>query len=201
MARSENLVVIDIETTGTSLGRDEVTALALVPVDHGTPPFECYVRTPETEDKLAGVAREYFDSYATEWTRNAVSPAEAGRRLLDYLKSNDLAPVTLVGHNVAFDLGFLKKMAEESGVDLAGWISHRAVDTHSLLHTLYTLGEIEKEDLTSGGAFQRFGIDFSNGGRHTALGDAIATRSLYKALIDRFRALGNRQLRKELAQS
>ncbi len=184
----KNILVIDVETTGINLSSDDITALALVPLDDSIEAFEGYVRTAETKRKLSGAALTYFLNYEASWEAHAKRPAIVLQRLVEYIAKHFSGPITLVGHNVSFDQAFLRKLAAESGVDLES-ISHRSLDTHSWLYLLYLAGAMPREALSSDGAFREFAIAMDIGVRHTALGDALATRDLVLAILKRIYAL------------
>jgi len=88
----------------------------------------------------------------------------------------------LAGHNVGFDIRFLERL-----YDLADEVPprifhmHRTVDTHSLLWAKFMRGEIPYAATSSDGAFAHYGIEVQ--GRHTALGDALATKALLLRLL------------------
>ena len=86
----------------------------------------------------------------------------------------------LVGHNVAFDMRFLKLKEAVSGVRF----DQPVLDT-MLLSSLVHPNEAS-HDLDSIGA--RFGITVS--GRHTAVGDALATAKVFLKLIPLLRERG-----------
>lgn len=88
---------------------------------------------------------------------------------------------TVVGHNVNFDINFLKKLFKRTGYDYDGTFSYRVVDTMSILRALNDAGVIPSSACNSKGAFEYFGIDNKNA--HTALSDAEATRELYYKII------------------
>ncbi len=90
--------------------------------------------------------------------------------------------ITLAGHNVHFDAGFLKKFFSANHIDFSEIFSHRFIDTSSILHYLYLAGRIEKKAISSDDAFALFDIEVE--GRHTALGDATATVKLFSKLLD-----------------
>mgnify|MGYP001608867504 CR=1 FL=1 len=90
----------------------------------------------------------------------------------------------LVGHNVGFDYSFLKQLVATTGHERLPKLSHRSVDTHSLLRCLAWLGRIPVSACSSDGALAHFGIDVADGERHTALGDARATLRLTEAIFD-----------------
>ena len=100
--------------------------------------------------------------------------------------SHPLVRFQLVGHNIGFDLGFLKQLAFLSGKDELTGASHRVLDTYTMLFLLHEKGLIPSSALTSDGAFRYFGIRISETQRHTALGDALATRDLFRAIFDKF---------------
>src|SRR6267142_2412170 len=108
-----------------------------------------------------------------------VSPTLALERASEYLRSLSTSGLaTPVGHNVGFDVAFLRKLAFLAGKEEVAELSHRAIDTHTILYMLYLKGLLPREALSSDGAFRHFDVKPTNGDRHTALGDALATREL-----------------------
>lgn len=72
-------------------------------------------------------------------------------------------------------MAFLRELAFLAGKDEVDYVSRRAVDTHTLLYTLYARGDLPRAALRSDGAFAHFGVKDAEQHRHTALGDALAT--------------------------
>ena len=93
-------------------------------------------------------------------------------------------PITLVGHNVAFDRAFLEGFWKSQGRDFESRFGHRLVDTHSLAAGLRDAGRLPVADLSSTALFAHFGIEVPEEKRHTALGDALATFDLYWKLVE-----------------
>ncbi len=89
--------------------------------------------------------------------------------------------MTVVGHNVAFDISFLKQLYKECGFDFLEDFSHRTIDTSSILQFLYLKGNLEKNIASSDRAFDYFNIEVRR--RHTALDDCRATVQLFNELI------------------
>jgi DNA polymerase III subunit epsilon len=177
-----NLAVIDVETSGTSPLVHDLLSVAIVPVASRSSPLVVHVRH---EDIVwTPFARANFEHFGADWERSSVHPIEAIAAIEEYLFSAfDEHPVIAVGHNVGFDLSFLKRVALQAKREAIANLSHRAVDTHSLLYVLYLQGRLPKDALTSDGAFHHFGIEIPSGLRHTALADAIATRTLFDCLL------------------
>ena len=94
-------------------------------------------------------------------------------------------PITLVGHNVAFDRAFLGAFLASIGRELEPRFSHRTVDTHALAFGLQEAGRLPLDlRLSSDGLFAHFGIAVPEALRHTALGDGRATAELYLRLVE-----------------
>lgn len=181
----KNLIVVDTETTGANVFTNSILSYAFVPMTCDDT-LEGYV------DDFSGqpwseVAESYFRETKKEWSENKKSPSAALHTIEAYL--SELSPgedMMLVGHNVAFDRYFLERMAFEAGRSRIAGLSHRSIDTHSLLMSLSILGLIPESATSSSGAFKYFGISPSNSKRHTAIGDAIATKRLFSLIIENF---------------
>jgi len=89
--------------------------------------------------------------------------------------------ITISGHNVHFDVNFLKILFSQNKRDFNKYFSHRIIDTSSILYYLYLDGHMEKRAISSDEAFDFFEINVE--GRHTALGDAVATAELFNKML------------------
>lgn len=177
-----NFVIIDVETSGVNPFKHEVLSVGLVPMDPDLPSTEIHIR-PDTI-QWTEYARKNFEQFSSEWDAHAISPVEACNAIESYLGtlfSGELA--TPVGHNIGFDLSFLKRLAFLGGRDEIGGLSHRAIDTHTLLYLLFLKGKVPKKVTSSDGAFDYYGIQIDKQHRHTALGDATATRELVRRIL------------------
>jgi DNA polymerase III subunit epsilon len=156
-----------------------------VPLVDGSPEHISYVRYQEIE--WSDGAEASFAKYRREWSANALSPAVACDMLEGYLTTTFLGrEVTPIGHNVGFDRAFLARLAFKGGKPSIRSLSHRAVDTHTILWLLHNQGRLPSTALTSSGAFEHFAIEVPEAVRHTALGDARATRQLVLRLLALF---------------
>lgn len=180
---SARYVVIDLETSGVNPMRHDPLAIAMVPLDESLPTLSVYVRPTSIE--WTPFALSNFAGFQHEWEQHAVSPAQACARIEAYL-AETFGPgaVTAIGHNVGFDIAFLRRLAFLAGQDQIRGLSHRMIDTHTLLRVLAMKERIPERAVTSDGAFEHFHIDFASGTRHTALGDALATRELFRRAFD-----------------
>lgn len=180
---SNNLVVIDLETSGINPFQHEVLSVAIVPLTLPAPPCVVYVRSHD-EIHWSQFAKENFKKFAADWNEKAVPAVVAFEKIEQYLNQTfEEGYVTAIGHNVGFDVAFMRKLAFLAGKNELPRISHRALDTHTMLYLLYLNGHLPASALSSDGAFEYFGIKISEGDRHTALADALATRELVLKLL------------------
>ncbi|TRO32681.1 3'-5' exonuclease [Pseudomonas sp. ALS1131] len=176
-----NLAILDLETSGINPNKHSVLEIGIIPLLEGIPPFHAYVKNEEII--WSDFAKENFQKISEEWNAQSTPPREAVQKLSDYLEENfPSKEITLIGHNIGFDISFLKKLAFDSGIDEIPGISHRVIDTHTLLFVLMSQGKLPESALTSSGAFSHFNISPPESIRHTALGDATATRELFKKI-------------------
>jgi DNA polymerase III epsilon subunit-like protein len=176
------LVSVDVEATGTNPFVHDLLAIALAPLDEEAEPLTAYVRVEDPT--WTPFAKENFQRFADDWTREALPPEQVLEALEGYLENvGGAQSVTLVGHNVGFDMAFLRKLAASCGRDGIRGLSHRTLDSHTLLYAAWLRGEVPPEALSSDGAFAHFGIDVPGRIRHTALYDALATRELFMRLL------------------
>ena len=137
-----NLVAVDVETSGLNPFTHQLLAVGLCPFRNSVAPTTIYVR----HNKIAWSpqASRFFERYQADWEREAVEPAKAIKRIEAFFANVSAnRPAQLVGHNVAFDLGFLKQLASQGGKDELEGVSHRTLDTHTMLFLLNQLGLIQ----------------------------------------------------------
>jgi DNA polymerase III epsilon subunit-like protein len=181
----KNLVVIDIETSGTNPFRHEILSIGFVPFDRSLPSAEFYIK--HTQIEWTDYAHNNFERFREFWEKKSLPPEQAYTAIEQYLTDTFSGKkVTSVGHNIGFDVAFLRKLAFQAGHDQISGLSHRVIDTHTLLYVLAERGKIPIEGVTSDGAFKYFNIDINEQKRHTALGDAFATRELLSHIFEQF---------------
>lgn len=185
-----NLVVVDLETTGNDPSLHDPISIAFAPFNRRHPDFQVSIKY--TRSKWTDYARGAILPKMLDWPESALEPDLAYDKVSAYLRS--VAPnqsITLVGHNIAFDIAFLRRLAQRCRRPFFSQISHRLVDTHSLLYVLHLLGRIPASALASDGAFQWAGLRLESKRRHTAVGDADATRTLFERLVREFEGQGS----------
>jgi DNA polymerase III subunit epsilon len=176
--RLEDMVftVFDTETTGLDpAGGDRIISIGAVRVVNGRvlrqETFERLVQprrsVPAASTAIHGITADMLEG---EPTIAEVLPAFA--RFAE--------ETVLVGHNVGFDLRFVKMAETDAGVSL----SQPALDTlllHAALHP-------DHDEHTLEAIAERLGVSVV--GRHTALGDALVTAEVFVALLSMLRSRG-----------
>jgi DNA polymerase III subunit epsilon len=167
--------VFDTETTGLDPSADEIISIGAVRALRGRllrrETFDRLVdpKRPLSAASLAvhGIAPELLDGEATI---DEVLP----------LFARFAEDTVLVGHNVAFDMRFLERKEEPTGVRL----------TQPVLDTLLLSGAADpgEEDHSLEAIAARLGVSVT--GRHTALGDAILTCEILLKQISLLSAQG-----------
>jgi DNA polymerase III epsilon subunit-like protein len=176
---------LDTETGGLDLEKHSLLSLGLVVGDDGVvrDNLEILIRHEPYVVSAGGMAVNRID--LVQHHLAALEPKAALDALEDFCGRHfpSQAPITLVGHNVAFDRNFLAVFFAHQGRPLEPRISHRIIDTHSIAAALRDAGRLSLDSLSSSALFQHFGIVIPEGKRHTALGDALGTFELYWKLV------------------
>lgn len=179
------LVVIDTEAGGLDPHQHSVLSVALVSID-GARQIECYIKEPKLVTTPSAMQVNQID---LEWLEhNGLSPEEACERLDAFLSEeverSGGRPALLIGHNVAFDLAYFKRLYRLVGrTGDHPLVSHRSLDTHTLLWALAAQGVVPMSACGSDGAFEHYQVSPPEALRHTALGDAVATQALFQRLM------------------
>lgn len=178
------IVVIDTETTGPNPFIHDLISLALVPLDRGMQALEVNVRVSDSA-RWTRFSKENFERFKKRWSETAMEPDAAARAVQAYINSiSENGSIILAGHNIGFDRAFLQKLAFIGGLEEFEGISHRNLDTHSMILDRVLSGSAPEAAVTSSGAFNFYKINLEKSVRHTALGDALATRELIEKLLN-----------------
>jgi DNA polymerase-3 subunit epsilon len=168
-----SFTVFDTETTGLDpAGGDRIVAIGAVRVVNGR------VLRQETFERLVQPHRPVP---ASSTAIHGITPAmlEGQPSITEVLPafSRFAEDTVLVGHNVSFDLQFIKLAEVPAGVAL----SQPALDTLLLDAALHP----DHEDHSLESIASRLGVSVI--GRHTALGDALVTADIFVGLLSLLR--------------
>ena len=164
----EGYVVLDIETTGTSLEKDEIIEIGALKVESGavTEEFSMFTRINgeiQVEiQKLTGITEQELQSMGR--------PLEEVLEKLFEFAGNRI----IVGHNVAFDYNFIRAACRKLGIEMKLGTASR--DTLALSRRkIKGVGSYQLEAL-----MKHLGYEVSNA--HRALADCYLTWQLYQKL-------------------
>lgn len=186
---SEKFLVIDAETGGIDPRNNSLLSIAGVLWEARKTPiplFSFFVKEPEVFTTPEALAVNKID--LEDITKFGYSP----RKCIDTIRSSTLEHfpfrkrITLAGHNVQFDIAFLKRIYDMEGEDISKDFNSRILDTSSVISFLRNSGHIKGGSSKSDFLFDFCEIEFAENERHTALGDAYATAKALNVLIERF---------------
>lgn len=180
---SDKILFIDTETGGLDPGKHSILSLGLVLWREGEIGASTEIFINDGHLIATKEALEINRIDLDQHRKTALSPEEAIQQMIRFIKRNfdTSEKITIAGHNISFDISFVRYLLESKSYRFADYFSHRSIDTSSILYYLYFTGLLESRIVSSSEAFKHFGIEVS--GRHTALGDAIATAALFTKLI------------------
>lgn len=186
--KSKRLVFIDTETGGVDPLVNSLLSMSLIVWEAGRilDKVEILINDGELNATPEALAINGID--LEEHKKNSWSIFATIRIINTFLGEHfeEGERIKFVGHNVSFDIAFLKYfLIKRGGMSISEYFkrfSHRHIDTSSIMTYLYLNGKIEIEIDGSDNAFKYFGIEVE--GRHTAEGDNIATTKLFEKLIE-----------------
>lgn len=184
---SRRLIFVDTETGGLDPSRHDVLTVALVDWRDGvlgeSVEFKARADPARVDPEALAVNRIDLAAHNA-----AAEPAGVvadrvvrwcrarwhGERLIGGPRTR------LAGHNVAFDVGFLRALIPHYGRQF----DHRAVCTLGLLPIFWHAGLIASDAGRLGEACAAFGLNLPADEAHTALGDALASARLYTRMLE-----------------
>ena len=181
------LVVLDTETGGLDPERFSLLSVGVVvwETDELGAADEFFVAEPEIRCEPEAMAVNAIDTEVL--AQVGLPPEQAVIRLEHFLDTQFPVAVhdrvTVAGHNVHFDVAFIRRLYRLAGRTNGPRFSHRVLDTAGILQFLILVGHLPAAVSSSSDAFRHFGIEVAPGKRHSALADARATAQLLTKLV------------------
>ena len=177
------MIVIDVETSG--LDPKENGLLSIGAVDFENPETKFYGECRLKEDAKIDPKALEVNGFTEEQIRQCARSCED--LLKEFLNwSTTIKDKTLEGHNLHFDISFLKENVKAAGLK---WPFHfRCVDLHGVFY-VYLLKKGETIPLKEG--VSKLDLDFiidyfkleKRKGAHNALQDALLTREAFEKIV------------------
>jgi len=185
-------VVIDVETAGFEADIHallEVAAVIMLPDKHGEwrkiETHACHVE-PFEGSKMVQASLDFIGVDPYHPFRAAISEIEALQKIFTPIraavKNNGCSRAILVGHNAAFDLGFINAAVKRTGIKRNPFHQFSCFDTA-------TLGGLACQQTVLAKAVQAVGIPWDNAQAHSAIYDAERTAELFCYIVNRWDAL------------
>lgn len=180
-------VVVDVETGGFDARTDALLEVAAVIVgrdDEGRWRREathaCHVE-PFAGANIEAAALEFTGIDPYHPFRGAVSEAEALRTVFQPIrgavKAAGCTRAVLVGHNPAFDLGFINEAVKRTGIKRNPFHPFSSFDTA-------TLGGLAFGQTVLARAVQAAGMEWESDSAHSAIYDAERTADLFCTIVN-----------------
>lgn len=169
LKKQQNLIAVDVETTGLSAGVDEIIEIGAVKIENGVlkERYRSFLKPlhalPTRITELTGITGEML--------RNARTAEEV---LPEFLAFAGMFP--LLGHNLPFDYSFLKAACEKQKLSF----ERKGIDTLRLARILQP--SLEKKTLTAMAEF--YGVN--PGQAHRAEDDAVSCAEIYLKMLETF---------------
>ncbi len=185
-------VVVDVETAGFDPQRHallEIAASIIRMDDQGRvfpgATLSCHI-LPFLGSEIAPRALAFTGIDPHHPFRDAVPEREALNRILlpirKAVKGSGCNRAILVGHNAAFDLGFLKSAVDRTGFKNSPFHSFSVFDTVSLAGLVFGQTVLAR-------AAQMAGLGWNNTEAHAAIYDVEQTAKLFCQIVNRWREL------------
>lgn len=189
-------VVVDVETAGFNARTDALLeiAVALLSFDdngflHIEQSLEAQIE-PFSNANIEQSALDFtgIDPYDLE--RESVPERDALEKMFNpirkSIKKHDCKRAILVGHNAAFDQGFVNAATKRAEINRNPFHPFSTFDTATLAGLAFGQTVLSK-------ACQVAGIAFDNKQAHSALYDTIKTAELFCLIVNRWKELGGWQ--------
>lgn len=173
------VLVLDTETGGLSPREHSLLTIAGVawtPTAQPRPLFSLMVREEPIVVQPEAMEVNRIDLRVIE--EEGLTPSEAVdaiRYALDHHFGPNREPVTLAGHNIGFDVGFLQRLYRLGKAEYAQDFARRTLDTATIFAFFMASGLVPSGKANGDRMFASMGIPVGQQHRHTALGDAWAT--------------------------
>lgn len=179
MFDSNPILVLDTETGGLNPREHSlltVAGIAWTPTAQPRPLFSLMVRESSFSVQPEAMAINRIDLSVVE--KEGLTPKEAVeaiRYALDQHFGSNRGPITLAGHNISFDVGFLQRLYRLGKADYGQDFSRRTLDTATIFTFFMASGLVPHGKANGDRMFAALGVPIPSEHRHTALGDAWAT--------------------------
>nr|DAN05343.1 MAG TPA: Oligoribonuclease [Caudoviricetes sp.] len=173
------ILFIDTETGGLNAEKHSLLTVAFAVYNNGEIVAEKEFAVKHKYYLVSTKALEVNNINLIEHDQIAIESKVVVQEIIKFIKDNfgDEKPV-IAGHNIEFDYKFLDKLFQNEKEYWWKYVSHRKLDTCSLINFLMVTGKIEIESASLEASINYFKIETN--ARHTAKDDVRATIALFE---------------------
>lgn len=178
------LLFLDTETGGLTPKTHSLLEVGMICFDEGKIVDATEFTIKEETYQVSPYALKFngLDLYEDIYKNGLIIP-DAAQAIIKFVTKNfDGARAVLVGHNPSIDKYMVQELFNKCSFNMDDYISHRMIDTMSLIWGLHLAGKLPQKACSSDGAFEYFNIEVDK--RHRALSDCYATVKLFQNLIE-----------------
>lgn len=188
-----NLLVIDTETTGLDSELNSILSICANLYDSDRKLISSYYAECTSEDTKIDLAALKVNRYSLAKISSFKSEKEIMYNFCDWLLSLPAKQeVVLCGHNVHFDIGFIKNRLRKyniSGFDQA--VSHRVIDTASIGRFLSLSGHLQDQKVSLQNLAITLEVEYDKLKHHQADYDVELTAKVLFKMIDKLKVSNN----------
>ncbi|WP_326514801.1 3'-5' exonuclease [Clostridium intestinale] len=175
------ILFIDCETGGLNPEKHSLLTIGLAVYEYGKIVAEKEIDIRHKEYIVTAKALKINNINLVQHDTNAKDPKIVVQEIIEFIKENfkEEKPV-IGGHNVEFDIKFIERLFSGERDYFNRYVSHRKLDTCSIINFLMLSGKIDIESASLEAAIKYFDIETNS--RHTALEDTKAAIKLYEKL-------------------
>ena len=178
------LLVTDTETGGLDPKKEDVLTLGFAVWENNEilDKIEFKVSKEEYRVKESALIVNKLD--LEELKKTGKTEKQIIKELTTFIKKNfGKEKPMLCGHNVNFDVGFIKALFERNFFDFESLFGYRILDTMSIMTFLFLQGKTETRLGRLDDAILYFNLDIPKEERHTALGDVLVTIKVLEKML------------------
>jgi DNA polymerase-3 subunit epsilon len=189
----DKILFIDTETGGVDPNKDSLLTIGLEVWSKNKvfPEGKLHILIKQDKYIVNGKAMDINGIDLAKHHKKAVSHMKAIEQILDFINDyfgdsceRNGEKITLGGHNINFDVNFLKKFLLNNNIKFHKIFDYRFVDTAGLLKTLYLGGKIDKPIKSLDEAISYFNIEMNDNDRHQADEDINVTIKVFNKILN-----------------